>query len=121
VPYITTYMALVPSWLRFNFAALALLAWLLRPLRALLVPLLTWQLMLLRSLILRKVESKLQILVVADRGTPEERSRTLDFADGQQATADGVVAAVDAWCREAPHRSGIFSVAEYFTLADLSA
>lgn len=121
IPTITVSIALVPSWLRFNFGALALLSALLRPFRALLVPLLTWQLMLLRTVFLRNVESELQILAVADRGKPTERSRTLSFPDGQQATAEGTAAAVDAWLNEASHRPGIFSVAEYFTLAQLES
>ena len=121
VPNITASLALVPRWLRFNLGALAMLCWLLRPLRAVLVPLLTWQLFLLRTVLLRGVESSLQLLVIADRGQPGERSRVLSFDDGQQATADGTVAAVEAWLQEETHRPGLFSVAEYFTLDQLTA
>ncbi|MCX4243062.1 NAD-dependent epimerase/dehydratase family protein [Paraliomyxa miuraensis] len=123
VPTVTTYFALVPAWLRFDFGALAWMAWLLRFARRPLVWLLTWQMILLRAWLLRRVETRVQLVAVADRGTPHERSQGLSFDDGQQSTALGVVAAVRAWERLPPHerRPGLFGLAERFTLEELRA
>ncbi|MCA9687376.1 MAG: hypothetical protein KC457_34765, partial [Myxococcales bacterium] len=116
---VCSYFALVPAWLRFNFGALAWMAWLLRFARGPLVWLLTWQMIVLRAWLLRSVETRVQLVAVADRGTPRERSRSLDFADGQQSTAAGVVAAVEAWTRAGRRQPGLRGVAERFDLEAL--
>jgi hypothetical protein len=120
-PKVVSYFALVPAWLRFNFSALAWMCRLLRALKRPLAWLITWQLIVLRAWLLRNVETRLQLLAVADRGTPRERSRELSFADGQQATAAGTVAAVEAWLAREPERRpvGVFGVAELFELDEL--
>jgi hypothetical protein len=83
--------------------------------------LVTWQMIVLRAWLLRNVESSLQLVAVADRGTPRERSRELGFADGQQATAAGTVAAVEAWLARPSDRrpAGVYGVAEIFELDEL--
>lgn len=120
-PTVITYFALVPSWLRFNFSALAWMCWLLRMFKRPLVWLVTWQMIVLRGWLLRNVETRLQLLAVADRGTARERSRELSFADGQQATAAGAVAAVEAWFARDPEQRpvGVFGVGELFELDEL--
>jgi hypothetical protein len=118
---VLSYLTLVPGWLRFNFTALA---WMCRRLRFAgrpLVWIVTWQMIVLRAWLLRNVESRVQLLAVADRGTPRERSRELSFANGQQAIAAGTVAAVEAWLtRPADLRpAGVFGVAKMFELDEL--
>jgi hypothetical protein len=78
-------------------------------------------LIVLRAWLLRNVKSSVQLVAVADRGTPRERSRELSFADGQRATAAGTVAAVEAWLARGPGRrpAGVFGVAEAFELDEL--
>jgi short subunit dehydrogenase-like uncharacterized protein len=121
VPTVITYFALVPAWLRFNFSALAWMCRLLRVLKRPLAWLVTWQMIFLRGWLLRNVETRLQLLAVADRGTARERSRELSFADGQQATAAGTVAAVEAWIARDPEQRpvGVFGVGELFELDEL--
>lgn len=122
-PNVVSYFALVPGWLRFNFSALAWMCRLLRVFKRPLAWLVTWQMIVLRAWLLRNVETRLQLLAVADRGTPRERSRELSFTDGQQATAAGTVAAVEAWLARAPERRpvGVLGVAELFELDELLA
>ena len=118
---VASYVALVPGWLRLNFAALAWACRLLRFARRPLAWLVTWQLVVLRAWLLRNVTSSVQLVAVADRGTPRERGRELSFADGQQATAAGTVAAVEAWLARGLGRrpAGVFGVAETFELDEL--
>jgi hypothetical protein len=118
---VVSYFALVPAWLRFNFSALAWMCRLLRVLARPLAWLVTWQMIVLRAWLLRNVETRVQLLAVADRGTPRERSRELSFADGQQATAAGTIAAVEAWLARGPERRpvGVFGLAELFDLDEL--
>ena len=120
-PVVVSYFALVPGWLRFNFSALAWMCRLLRFAKRPLAWLVTWQMVVLRAWLLRNVESSVQLMAIADRGTPRERSRELSFADGQQATAAGTVAAVEAWlARPADRRpAGVFGVAEMFEIDEL--
>jgi hypothetical protein len=120
-PAVVTYFALVPGWLRFNFSALAWMCRLLRVFKRPLAWLVTWQMIVLRGWLLRNVESRLQLLAVADRGTARERSRELSFVDGQQATAAGTVAAVEAWLARDPEQRpvGVFGVGELFELDEL--
>jgi hypothetical protein len=120
-PNVASYFALVPSWMRFNFTALAWMCRMLRVFKRPLAWLVTWQLIVLRAWLLRNVETRVQLLAVADRGTPRERSRELSFPDGQQVTADGTVAAVQAWLARDPDRRpvGVFGVAEVFELDEL--
>lgn len=122
-PAVLSYFALVPGWLRFNFLALAWMCKLLRFAKRPLAWIVTWQMVVLRAWLLRNVESSVQLLAVADRGTPRERSRELSFADGQQATASGTVAAVEAWLARPSERrpAGVFGVAEVFELDELLA
>jgi len=116
---VTAYLSVAPNLLRFNFGALAWLAWALRPLRSQVVWALTWQLVLLRALLLRRVMSRVTLVAIADRGTEGERSRVLDFEEGHQATAEGVVAAVRAWERDPGSRRGVHSVAACWSLEAL--
>jgi hypothetical protein len=83
--------------------------------------LVTWQMIVLRAWLLRNVETRLQLLAVADRGTARERSRELSFTDGQQATAAGTVAAVEAYLARDPEQRpvGVFGVGEVFELDEL--
>ncbi len=120
-PKVLSYFALVPGWLRFNFVALAWMCRVLRFAKRPLVWVVTWQMIVLRAWLLRNVESSVQLLAVADRGTPRERSRELSFADGQQATAAGTVAAVEAWLARPDDRrpTGVFGVAEVFEIDEL--
>ena len=100
-----------------------MLAWvcaLLRPLRGPLVALLTFQLAVMRAWLLRRVETDLRIVVVADRGEPSQRSRELHFRDGQEATATGVLGAVQACVGRGARAPGIRGVAEEFTLGELT-
>jgi len=120
VPQIAAYVSVVPSVLRFNFAALAWIAWLLRPLRPLVVWALTWQLAITRAVLLRKVNTRVQLVVVADRGTRHERTRALSFEDGHQSTVEGVVAAVRAWDRDPETRTGLVGLAQCWPLDELS-
>lgn len=120
-PNVVSYFALVPAWLRLNFSALAWMCRVLRVLQRPLAWLVTWQMIVLRAWLLRNVETRLQLVAVADRGTPRERSRELSFADGQQATAAGTVAAVDAWLARGTEGRpvGVFGLAEVFELDEL--
>jgi hypothetical protein len=120
-PKVVSYFALVPAWMRLNFSALAWMCRLLRAFKRPLAWLITWQLIVLRAWLLRNVETRVQLLAVADRGTPRERSRELSFVDGQQATAAGTVAAVQAWLARDPERRpvGVFGVADVFELDEL--
>jgi hypothetical protein len=120
-PNVAAYFALVPAWLRLNFSALAWMCRLLRVLRRPLSWLVTWQMIVLRAWLLRNVETRLQLLAVADRGTARERSRELSFTDGQQATAAGTVAAVEAYLARDPEQRpvGVFGVGEVFELDEL--
>lgn len=125
VDQIASSMALIPGWLRFNFAVLASLAALVRRrlprLRGWLASVLTWQLRLLRAVLLRSVESPVQISVLADRGLATERSASLRFADGQQATADGVAAALAAFERLDGRPTGLLGLIDLFDLPTLLA
>jgi hypothetical protein len=118
-PIVTAYFALVPSWLRFNFGALAWIVWLLRFMKRPLAWMLEVQLMLVRAWLLRGVESRVQLVEIADRNTSTARSCSISFADGQRATAQGVAAAVHAWVDEPEHRVGVFGIGNYFTLAQI--
>jgi len=118
VETVGAYMALVPGVMRLNFTVLAWCLWPLASLRRPLVRLIAWQLTLLRAWLLRGVESRLQLVAVADQGRPTERSRGLTFADGQEATAAGVVAAVQVLVgRETP--AGVVGLAEVCRLEEL--
>jgi hypothetical protein len=121
VPDAAVHFALVPSWLRFNFGLLARFARWFRFARRPLAWLVTWQMIVLRAWLLRRVESRVELVALADRGAATERSCALSFADGQTATALGVAAAVHAWVREPEHRAGLFGVADYFSFAQLLA
>ncbi|PRQ02724.1 hypothetical protein [Enhygromyxa salina] len=121
VPTVIAHFALTPSWLLFNFAALAWVAWLLRVAKRPLAWVLTWQLVILRAWLLRTVESRVELVAIADRNTSSERGCWLSFEDGQQATALGVGAAVEAWLAKPDHRAGVFGVANYFELAEITA
>lgn len=119
-PTVVGHFALVPGWLRFNFGALAWFAALLRFMKRPLAWMLELQMALLRAWLLRGVQSRVQLVAVADRNTSSERAGSISFEDGQQATAQGVAAAVDAWVHESEHRLGVFGVANYFTLAQIT-
>lgn len=121
VPNVAAYFAIVPGVLRYNFAVLAWMCRLLRFARRPLVWLLTWQMIALRAWLLRNVESRVQLVAIAERGTPREQQLELSFADGQQATADGTVAAVEAWLARDPSLGpfGVFGVAELFSFHEL--
>lgn len=116
-------MALIPGWMRFNFALLAALAAFVRhripSLRGALTTMLAWQLRLVRATLLRRRHSPVQLVALADRGLPTERSASLRFADGQRATAEGVAAAVMAWEARTTHPAGLFGAAELFELPSL--
>ncbi|HVH97385.1 MAG TPA: hypothetical protein VM869_01690, partial [Enhygromyxa sp.] len=119
VPNAAVHFALVPSWLRFNFAILARMTRWFRFAKRPLAWLITWQMIILRAWLLRGVESRVEMIAVADRGTASERSCALSFVDGQTATALGVAAAVHAWMGEPEHRAGVFGIANYFSLDQL--
>lgn len=121
VPNAAVHFALVPSWLRFNFAILARFTRWFRFARRPLAWLITWQMIVLRAWLLRGVESRVELVALADRGTASERSCALSFVDGQTATALGVAAAVHAWTCEPERRAGLFGVANYFSLEQLLA
>jgi hypothetical protein len=121
VPDVAAHLSLVPGWLRFSFGLMARFASWLRFARRPLEWLIEWQMILLRAWVLRGVESRLELVAVADRGLPTERSLTLSFADGQAATAAGVAAAVELWAQEPEARVGLFGVGEYFTLEPMLA
>ena len=118
VPDLSAHLSLIPGFLRFNFTLLAWVCALLRPARPVLLWLLTWQLRLVRALLLRGVKSPLVLVAVADRGSANERSRELRFEDGQTATAEGAAAAVRALAgRDVPH--GVRGLAEIVSLDEL--
>lgn len=121
VPDLAVHFALVPSWLRFNFGMLARMVRWFRFARRPLAWLIEWQMVILRAYLLRKVESRVEMVALADRGRASERSCALSFVDGQTATAQGVAAAVHAWVREPEHRAGLFGVADYFGFEQLLA
>ncbi|HLT37401.1 MAG TPA: hypothetical protein VK034_14010 [Enhygromyxa sp.] len=121
VPDLAVHFALVPGWLRFNFGLLARMVRWFRFARRPLAWLIEWQMIVLRAWLLRGVESRVEMVALADRGRPSERACALGFADGQTATAHGVAAAVYAWTREPEHRAGLFGVADYFSLESLLA
>jgi hypothetical protein len=121
VPDAAVYFSLVPNWMRFNFLILARMTRWFRFARRPLAWLITWQMIVLRAWLLRNVESRVEMVAVADRGTQSERACALSFLDGQTATALGVAAAVHAWAREPEHRVGLFGVARYFSLDQLLA
>jgi hypothetical protein len=121
VPDAAVHFALVPSWLRFNFMLLAHMTRCFRFARRPLAWLITWQMIVLRAWLLRGVESRVEMVALADRGQPSVRACALSFVDGQAATAFGVAAAVHAWSCEAEHRAGLFGVANYFSLEQLLA
>jgi hypothetical protein len=120
VPNVASHMALVPWWLRFNFAALAWVCAVLRPLRGPLVRLLTVGLVVVRAWMLRGVETDLRIVAVADRGLPSEHSQELHFRDGQEATAQGALGAVNACVARGRLAPGLRGLAEEFTLLELT-
>ena len=114
-PRVCARFDLVPGWLRFNFAALAAIAAALRWARPAVTWALTWQLALARAVLLRRVESRVELWAIADRDTPNQRSRGLSFDDGQEATALGAALAVEAWARvDQPIPPGVHGVAEVF-------
>jgi hypothetical protein len=121
VPNAAVHFSLVPNWMRFNFLAMAILARWFRFAKRPLAWLITWQMIVLRAWLLRSVESRVEMVAVADRGTATERSCALSFVDGQTATALGVAAAVHAWSCEPEHRVGLFGVAGYVSLDQLLA
>lgn len=121
VPDAAVHFALVPGWLRFNFGLLARFARWFRFARRPLSWLIEWQMIVLRAWLLRGVESRVEMVAIADRGTPSERACALSFVDGQTSTALGVAAAVHAWVHEPEHRAGLFGVANYFSFDQLLA
>jgi len=121
VAEVATYFSLRPGWLRINFVILAWVAWLLRFARRPLVWLVTKQMVVVRAWLLREVETRLELVAVADRGLDSERSESLAFEDGQGATALGVCAAAEAWLRRDDRRRplGVHGVGEVFELDEL--
>ncbi|MFO7565733.1 MAG: hypothetical protein R6X02_24030 [Enhygromyxa sp.] len=121
VPDLAVHFALVPGWLRLNFGLLARMVRWFRFARRPLERLLEWQMIVLRAWLLRGVESRVELVALADRGKASERACALSFADGQTATALGVAAAVHAWTQAPEHRAGVFGVADYFSFEQLLA
>jgi hypothetical protein len=119
VANLSVHFALVPSWLRLNFAILARFARWFGLARRPLVRLITWQMIVLRAWLLRGVESRVELVALADRGRPSERRCALSFVDGQTSTALGVAAVVHAWTGETEPGAGLFGVADRFTLEQL--
>jgi hypothetical protein len=74
-----------------NFAVLAWFASLLRFAKRPLTWALKWQLVIVRAWLLRSVESRVELVAIADRNTTTQRACSVSFADGQQSTALGVV------------------------------
>ena len=121
-PTVRAAMALVPSFLRFNFALLGALLPRLGPLRRPLLALTAWSLRLLRGTLLRSVTSRVELTAIANRGAPDEQLRMLAVTDGQEGTAAGVAAMVERWlARPAPPTPGIYTPGELFALDPLVA
>ncbi len=118
---VTTYFALEPSWLRWNFRLLAWVSKALKFLKPLLMVVLTWQLALVRAWLLRKTPSSVSILAIAERGSPQECRAGLHFEDGQQGTADGIVAAVEAWFAAPSQPTGLHRLSDVLTLEALKS
>lgn len=94
-PSVATFMALSPGFLLLGLRAIArVVAW-SGPLRRPLLALLHWQLAFLRGLVLRDRTTSVEIVArVTGGGRTVEQSA--EFDDGFEATAAGVVQAVDA-------------------------
>jgi hypothetical protein len=118
-------MTLPPGWMRINFARLAgTAAFVQRRLpgvRRTMSRWLAWQLRLVHATLLKEQGTPVKLCAVADRGRTTERSAALRFADGQQAAADGVAAAVTAWGRRQAHPAGLCGLSEITCLEELRA
>ena len=114
LPSVSAYFSVAPSWLRHNFRFLAgIIRW-AGPFRAFFLWLLRWQLIALRTIFCRKVHSPVELTVLTDRGTPQERSGKITVANGQLGTALGVAAAVSLWGRTERPAPGCVTVADVF-------
>lgn len=98
-PDVTCRMALIPDVLRFNFALFGAVMRFAGPLRRPLAWMAEVGLIAMRAGLLRRVETPVELVAVADRGEAGPRFEALRVEalrveDGQRATAHGVAAAV---------------------------
>ena len=121
-PDVASWLAVSPSWLRFNFAALSALIRVAGPLR----PGLLWgtrKLMaLVRSVLFRRVTSSVQLTARAVGADGAVTERALHVPDGQLGTALGVAAAVSLLRRaDAAPPPGVHGLAQLCAADDLLA
>jgi hypothetical protein len=117
-PFVSAHMALIPAFLRANLTLSAALLRVLGPFQRVALGLFRLSLWLLRSVLLARVSSSVEITVIADRSEPSERQLAAAFGDGQMATAMGVAAAVLAFMRARPSK-GILLMPDLCTVDEL--
>ena len=117
VPEVTTFIGIQPSWMRHNFR---FAAWMLKfagPVRSLLLKFSEWSLLFLRALLLRKVNSRLHLTALANRGLPDETHATVVLEQGQRSVATSTASAALLWqhldSRPAP---GLYTIPQVFSL-----
>ncbi len=121
---VQTAMALNPGVFRFSFRAIAWMLAIAGPLRGLLLALTRWSLFLLRGVLLRRVESRVQLTASArarEQGEGEEVTLMLDVADGREGAALGVAAVVSCCLERQLIEPGVYAVPELFELDALIA
>ncbi len=125
-PTVRTAMALNPGVFRFSFRAIAGLLAIAGPLRGILLAFTRWSLYLMRGVLLRRVESRVQLTATAgpregDGDGDEGVTLTLDVADGREGTALGVAAVVACCLERQAIEPGVYTVPELFELDALLA
>ena len=116
VPNIATYLAINPSFLRYNFSLLSVIYKYLGPLKNFYLWGVYQILRLTRSVLFQNKSTEVQFSIVVNRGEANEVHQHLTIKDGQMGTAFGVAVALSLWHEKSDLKPGIYGVSQAFDL-----
>ena len=111
---IATYLAIKPSFLRYNFSLLSLVYEYMGPFKKLYLWSIYQSLRLIRSVLFKSKSTSIQFSVVANRGQDDELCKYLTVEDGQMATAFAVAVTLSLWQEKTKMMPGVYGFSEVF-------